>query len=299
MKVSCIGVQLCAVAQIAAGCLPVHGDRIRGEDLAEVIPLFAAAAGQTVAPAPLATAERHFSRMELRRLALRLGLSISDATEWPDSVCFAYRTAPLARDQVIDAIRRSMSGEDKFELVEYSLFPVPPGDVVFNNPNLRPDRPDGTKLILGVVTYAPRRQTPIWARVRPLAKAKGLVAAQELQPGIRLTANQVRMSELDRGTTISLGALADIEGMTPRRRIPSGTPLTRNMLARSRDVDAGEMVRVKVQAGTASLSFPSRAETGGYVGDHILLRNPDSGQRFRAKVEGRARVSVDVPMKEN
>ena len=284
---------------LAAGCLPVEGDRIRAEDLAVVVPLFSGAAGKTISPVPLAGAERRFSRGELRRLALRLGLSDSEAAEWPAAVCFAYRLAPLTRDQVITAIAGSPGGAGRFELTEHSLFPVPSGKLVFRNVNFRPDRRDGTKLLLGVVMYAPGRQTPVWARVRPVIKLRGLVATEELRPGLRLDKTHVRVSELDSSVISALADPTEIEGLTPRRRIGAGTPLNGNMLTRALEVGPGETVQVKVRSGSASLSFSSRAETGGYSGDRILLRNPASGQRFPAKVVGRAQVSIDLPSKEN
>jgi flagella basal body P-ring formation protein FlgA len=265
--------------------------------LAVVIPAFAPAAGQTISPAPLAGAERHISGTELRRLAQKLGLTQSDAAEWPLSVCFAYTLTPLKREQVVAAIRTAAGSDVAFEVTEHSLFPMPEGDLIFSNVNFRPDRRDGTRLLTGAVVYAPGRQTPAWARVRPLSKPRGLRAVADLRPGVHLEASQVEMADLEATTGMNITALADIEGLTPRRRIAAGTPLTRQMLMRIPDVGPGETVLVRVKAGAAHLSFESRAETGGSAGDQILLKNPTSGQRFRAKVEGRSRASVDV-MKE-
>ena len=289
-----------AVTPLMAECLPVRGDRIRAEDIAAAIPAFGAAAGRTVAPAPLAGAERRFSGSELRRLALRLGLPPAPLVTWPESLCFAYPSKPLSPERITAAIRHSAGSEAAFELPEFSLFPVPEGEAVFKNVNLRPDRRNGTRLLQGSVVYAPGRAAPIWARVRPLAKPRGLVAAHELRPGARLEQSDVRVEQLEGVAPLkTLASVAGLEGLTPRRAIATGTPLTSNLLVRLRDVNPGQAVQVRVQAGSARLLLESKAETGGYAGDYILLRNSSSGQRFKAKVEGHARASLELAGKEN
>ena len=287
------------VIPLTAECLPAHGDRILASDLAPAIPIFGAAGGRPVAPAPMAGAQRQFSASELQRLARRLGLPASQTAGWPDSVCFAYPSRPLAQQEVDDAIRRAAGSGPSFEVMEFALFPVPSGAVMFKEVDLRPDRRDGTKLLHGSVEYAPGRRVPIWARVRAREKPKGLVAAQDLRAGVKVEASQVRLAEVDHGVSPRLTALDQINGMMPRHAIAAGTPLTPRMLIRCREVDPGQTVQVRVRAGAARLSFESRAETGGYTGDQILLRNPASGQRFKAKIDGQARASLDVPAKDN
>ena len=92
-------------------CLPIRGDLIRGEDLASLIPEFAAVSTRSVSPAPLAGAERDFSRAELIRLASRFGLPVLAEDRLPESACFAYPVSPLEKEQVTAAIRKAMSGE--------------------------------------------------------------------------------------------------------------------------------------------------------------------------------------------
>ncbi len=269
------------VASLSAECLPIHGERIRAADLAPIIAEFGAAGERTLAPAPLAGAERRFPAAELHRLARRLGLPTSLVTSWPESVCFAYVSRPLTLEEIDRAIRRSTGPGPSFEILDFTLFPVPLGDLVLRDISLRPDRRDGTKLLHGGVQYAPGRRVPV------------------LRAGVRMEASQVRLADLDFAVGPRLTAPEDITGLMPRHAIAAGTPLTPRMLIRCRDVDPGQTVQVRVRAGAARLSFESRAETGGYTGDQILLKNPVSGQRFKAKVEGQARASLDVPTKEN
>ncbi len=288
-----------AVTMAADNCLSIRGDWIMANDLAAAIPDFGRATGRTLSVTPLAGAQRRFSRADLRRLARGFGLSDEGSGDWPDSVCFAYSLAPLSKQSVIEAIRRSASSEVAFELTEFSLFPVPPGNIEFKNVAFRPDRPDGSKLLIGRVEYGRGRRVPIWARVRSLSKPTGLVAVAELRPGVRLQAEHVRVGTLEIGAGNYLTATSQIEGFTVRRKVAVGTPLTANLLVRRSEVTAGETILISVRSGSAQLSFESRAETGGSAGELILLKNPDSGQRFRARVEGPARASLQLSPKEN
>ena len=299
MKVAQITLLVGTAASLAGGtCLPIHGDWILADDLGTSIPDFRGAAGRTLSHAPLAGTQRRFSRVDLRRLARGFGISDEASGDWPESVCFAYALAPVGRESVTEAIRRSASTEVSFELTEFSLFPVPAGNVEFKNVSFRPDRPDGSKLLIGRVVYGRGRQVPIWARVRSHSKPTGLVASGELRPGVRLQAEHAHLATLEIGQSNYLTAASQIEGLTVRRKVAQGTPLTANMLIRRPEVSAGEAVLVSVRSGSAQLSFESRAESGGSTGDLILLKNPDSGQKFRAKVDGTARASLQLTAKE-
>jgi flagella basal body P-ring formation protein FlgA len=48
-----------------------------------------------------------------------------------------------------------------------------------------------------------------------------------------------------------------------------------------------------VRDGGALISLEARAEASGSRGDMIPVSNPASHRRFRARVEGKGRVSVD------
>jgi flagella basal body P-ring formation protein FlgA len=55
----------------------------------------------------------------------------------------------------------------------------------------------------------------------------------------------------------------------------------------------GETVRVEVNDGGARLTLEARAESSGSRGEMVLISNPVSSRRFRARVEGKGRVSVN------
>ena len=290
---------MAAVFPLTGGCLPIGGDAIKADDLSPAIPAFGQAAGHVLSPAPLAGAQRTFSRSELLRIGRRLGLSEANAADWPTTICFAQPLSPLARERVAAAIQQSVGPAIAFQLLDYSRYPVPPGELRFQNVGLQPDRPDGSRLISGSVVYASGRRSPIWARVRSLTKPSGLVAARELRAGVPLDRADSQLTELTLRAADSVSSAPELDGMVPRRTIARGTALKLSMFTRLREITPGETVTVRIRSGSARLALESQAETGGYTGDLILFRNPISGQKFRARVDGPARASVDLSAKEN
>lgn len=299
MNGSFYGACLATAIAMHAACLPIEGDQIRADDLAKVIPAFAVAAGRMVSPAPLPGAQRHFSGAELRRLARRAGLEVGGDYSWPASLCFAYPTRRLTREEVVEAIRESGGADQPFELVGFSLFAVPAGKLTFRSVPLSSNASSHPLLLSGSVAYAGARRVPVWARIRVLARPRYLVARQDLDPGVPIDAANAVLTEAESHTAPGLRSLAEVQGFTVRRRVAAGTPLTRSMLTKVLDIDRGQQVRVRVQSGRASVSFESKAETGGRAGDMILLRNPESGSKFRAKVDGKSHATIALPAKEN
>ena len=55
-------------------------------------------------------------------------------------------------------------------------------------------------------------------------------------------------------------------------------------------VRRGEAVTVEVRSGAARLSFAAQAESAGRAGDSVMIRNPQTGRLFSAKVEATGKV---------
>lgn len=62
--------------------------------------------------------------------------------------------------------------------------------------------------------------------------------------------------------------------------------------ARLREVERGERVKVEVTSGAARLVFEAVAESAGGLGDSVLVRNPENGHLFQAKVLEDGKVAV-------
>ncbi len=58
------------------------------------------------------------------------------------------------------------------------------------------------------------------------------------------------------------------------------------------EVTRGESVAVEVQSGAARLTFDAKAESSGKPGDTVLLRNPENGRLFQARVVGKGKALV-------
>ncbi len=282
-----------------AGCIAVEGEQILARHLAEAVPAFARLEGEAVlgyAPAP--GARRILTAQEVARLAARHGLAVEGR-----EVCLERALAPLTAQKVVEALRRALGREDaRIELLDFSRYPVPPGELEFPRSGL--GAPPGGRaqamLWRGRLRYDGRRSLPVWARVRIAASGKRLVAAENLAPGKPVEARQLRLEE---GEWFPLGeapleAVEAAAGLLPRRWIPAGTVLYARMLAPPREVERGQTVAVEVVSGGAQLRFQARAETGGRAGDVILVRHPSNGRRLAARVEGPGKAVIDASFHE-
>lgn len=57
-------------------------------------------------------------------------------------------------------------------------------------------------------------------------------------------------------------------------------------------IGRGERVTVEVTSGGTRLAFEATAESAGHKGDSVLVRNPDNGRLFQAKVFGNGKVLI-------
>jgi hypothetical protein len=57
-------------------------------------------------------------------------------------------------------------------------------------------------------------------------------------------------------------------------------------------IERGERVAVEVTSGGARLAFQATAESAGHAGDSVLVRNPENGRLFQAKVLGNGKVLI-------
>ena len=64
------------------------------------------------------------------------------------------------------------------------------------------------------------------------------------------------------------------------------------LLSQSDGIERGESVNVEVRSGAARLAFASTAESSGHMGEVVLVRNPQNGKLFQAKVQSKGTVLV-------
>lgn len=54
----------------------------------------------------------------------------------------------------------------------------------------------------------------------------------------------------------------------------------------------GDKVQVNVWSGAVLLQFEAEAESTGRAGETVMIRNPENGRRFAARVEEKGKVLV-------
>jgi flagella basal body P-ring formation protein FlgA len=289
------------VMLIAASCHPVEGDRITAADLAAVLPAFAVIAPETVAGyAPVPGAHRNFEPAELTRFAAANGLEYHGLA----TICFEPALIELDPTRIETSIRESLNAAAiagaSVEILEYSKFGVPSGTLSFPIDSLPSYSSANTAIWHGFVEHE-NRHYPVWARVRITAPQTRIVAAADLRAGQRIESGDVRLEEVKSfpSRTAGLNSAAQCEGMSARRYLKVGTPVTAADLIEPNDVDRGETVIVEVQSGGAVLNIEAQAEASGRRGQSIALRNATSGKIFHAKITGKGRALLDMPLIRN
>jgi len=58
------------------------------------------------------------------------------------------------------------------------------------------------------------------------------------------------------------------------------------------DIQRGERVGVTVSCGAVQLKFDAETESAGHIGETVIVRNPETGRRFVARVEQKGQVTV-------
>lgn len=61
-----------------------------------------------------------------------------------------------------------------------------------------------------------------------------------------------------------------------------------------REVERGDAVTVEVASGSAVLKLEARAESGGSLGETVVIRNPATKVCFSARVAGKGKVTLDA-----
>ena len=206
---------------------------------------------------------------------------------------------PLDRARVLEAMRASLDMPDaEIAIADTIMNQVPRGRVEFPREKLgAPATPTQHDPVLwrGEIAYGSDRHFPIWARVRIQVACDRLVAAEALHPGQVVEAGQVRQ---DTGKCFPaphppLGFSSPV-GLVVVRAISAGAEIRPGVLAPPNQVNRGDVVNVEVRSGGARLEFTGKAESSGRTGDLVAVRNPTSNRVFRARVDGKNKVTVQA-----
>jgi len=273
-----------AALPLARACQAVEGASIRARDLGAAFQSLDPE--MEISPAPLAGVERIIFRVELARMAKKYG--VPDTT-LPSRMCFEQAVHPIDEDALRSALQAALPAGTKIEILRFSEMPVPKGTLHFTRSGLEP-----TGMWRGRVLYAQGRSVNTWARVRVTEQRTWVEAVELLPPTQAIREDQLveRTGDWSLLETPPLASLQDAVGARPLRVILPATPLHATLLRQPLDVARGDKVAVEVSEGGALLALEAQAETGGRSGDIVFLKNPETGRRFQARVEGKGKVVI-------
>lgn len=273
---------MCCVAVRA--CVAVEGANITSKHLASANPAFASLdPALVVASAPMPGVRRVLTAAELTRIARANGIEDTFT-----QVCFERATAPLTREELLPVLQKALP-EATIEILDLMQSGVPRGTLEF----LRSGLTDAG-IWRGRLVYDQNRSVPVWAKVRVTTEQTWIEAAALLAPGKPIEAGQFvsRTGPRFPSGRAPIGSTDLVAGRVPLRAIKPGEPIIAAMLSSPREVERGETVRVVVSSGEARLTFDAVASSPGRAGESVLVRNPENGRYFSARVEGRGKVSV-------
>jgi flagella basal body P-ring formation protein FlgA len=206
---------------------------------------------------------------------------------------------PLNREHVLEAMKTTLQIPDaEITIAEMMLNRVPRGRVEFPREHLgTPATPAQRDPVLwrGEIVYGNDHRFPIWARVRIQVSCARLVATEALHAGQTLEAQQIRQ-ETGKCFPESRPSIAFKPGggLIVLRPVSAGGEIRPEFLAPPNEVNRGDTVSVEVHSGAARLAFTGKAESSGRNGDLVAVRNPTSNRIFRARVDGKDKVTVQA-----
>jgi flagella basal body P-ring formation protein FlgA len=234
--------------------------------------------------------QRIFHPPELRRIAQENHLD-GDISE---DVCFAWSLAVPTQDSMLAAMQKTLDGMNaQIEILEQCQAAAPAGELSFPLSGLSAFS-DGPVVWRGYVTYGGNRRFSTWARVRIAVKGSRLVATEALRQGETIGADEVRVETYE-GPLQRDKALTNIQqavGMVTTRPIAAGAEIRESEIAIPSEVSRGDTVEVDVQVSSAHITAEGIAEESGRRGAVITVRNVKTGRKFRARIDGKDRVSV-------
>ncbi|HUA63481.1 MAG TPA: flagellar basal body P-ring formation chaperone FlgA [Verrucomicrobiae bacterium] len=278
----------------AQSCTPLAADQVLGKDLAAALPAFQPLPPEIlIAPVPPPGTRRIFHAAELLSIARRYGIQLDN----PSDVCFEWRSEPLNRDQIVQAMLQTLAIPGaRVEIADLLLSPVPAGQLEFPRDLLGAPAghdPQSPVLWRGSVLYGSGHRFPIWARVRVFAPCTRITAAENLKAAQPLAASQLRQSPSECFPSENVSLTVDqIAGNSLRHAVSARTEITADLLISHKEVNHGDMVEIQVFSGAAHLAFTGKAESDGNSGDMIAVRNPASNRIFRARVTGKGKAVV-------
>jgi flagella basal body P-ring formation protein FlgA len=134
-----------------------------------------------------------------------------------------------------------------------------------------------------------------WITAAVRINAEIVTASKRIPQGKRMTSDEVvrtllEISDLQAGYFRNL---EDVVGKTSRRTFSPGDPITRENVLDPFLIRHGDIVQLRLVRNGIALTSSVIAEQNGRLGDLIRVRNVEFSSILKAKVTGRAEVSID------
>jgi len=270
-------------------CQVIEGDHIFGKDVASSSPLFAMLdPNLEIGATPLAGVQRVMRPEELVRLARQSGIQLDGPAS---AICFARATEPLTPETLLPILQKALAIDTaNIEILDFSRFGIPRGTFDFPKTGLM-----ANGLWRGRVLYGESHSMPVWVKTRITIDRTWVEAVETLFTGKVIEVSQLILRTGPRfplDTTL-VESMSLVAGRRPVRTLAVGTSIAITMLTIMHDVERGDRVAVEVKVGGAILDFDATAESSGRTGESILVKNPENGRFFQAKVQDKGHVVVE------
>lgn len=293
-----VGLILISPAGLAADCIRVNGDRILARHLAAAGTGIDAIPKETfVGFAPKPGVARWLAPELIEVIGARYGVKLNV----PAAVCVERQAEVLEAAAIRRAMEESLTqaGHTNFSLqvLSYPQHALPVGALEFPLRGLTGSPGKGGEMVWrGRLKLAGSQSIPVRVRVVVSVEIEELRAARVIGGGEILTASDlvmvVRRAAPGFGTATM--TVSEAAGMQARRRIGAGQAVVRGMVTSPPEIRKGDAVLVTVATGGASLGVHARAETMARRGEPVVLTNPSSGKKFKAKATGRGQAVVEL-----
>lgn len=285
---------LLLAASATNSCRLVTDDVIRMRDLAALAPVFDRIDPETVvAYAPLPGVVRILQAAQLARIATRQGIVSGDFAD----ACFARAMHELGEQELVEALYDALGIPGaKVQLVDFSRYPAPVGDLVFPRSGLGFSRSEAPQLWKGYVVYGSSHHFPVWAKIRLHARLNRVIATDNLITGKPVRADQVRIEPLDGvpDTLAPAQTLEQVVGQILLRPVRRGMTISLDDLSTAISIHRGARVDVDLDSPVLRLRFEATAESDARLGEKVRLRNLQTSNTFMAEVSGQNQARVRV-----
>ncbi len=277
-------------------CHPVvDGDRITARHLALADSRYARLPADTFAGFSPGPGSRRVMRIdELLRLTKASGADFVPEAE----ICLEWAMKTPEESPMAAAMRKSIPFPDaRIQILESGKHLAPVGEIVFPLDALGgadlAGSPQGA-IWHGHVLYGDNRRFNIWARVRISVQFERVVASRTLKRGELIEAASLRMQRME-GFSLRRDfakTFDEVVGWVPIVAIREGTTILKTQIEPPKEVEKGQILQVEAQQGKVYLKLEGLAETSGRTGELVLVRNPQNGRTFRARVQAPGKVTV-------